>query len=730
MFSVHLTRFGALMLVVLGGVMWPAEVPAEGRAGSSARRLIQQGAFARALENLSAEGTAGDDQGRLFQRAYCLQQLEKWDQAAGIYLRLLSPGASPGEEDAGPAEEYVLNDYVRLFAATCLLRGEDYAAAETQLDVLLGSSESLLDASARELLGQLYLCQEQRHRAIPVYRRLLAEATNRAEQVRFSYALAEIYQRTEERSEAAALLKDIITNDPSSGSALSALSDYRSLHRGELSGEMYYRAGWVYFHHGRYQEAADAWDDFLDAHPRHELAAEALQLSARACFRGHRYHDSRERCRRLLTVYPRSDEVTAAHYLLARCDEGENHTVAAVERYRQFVRAYPWSQLADDALWRLAGIYERDGDAAGAEREYWELSRQYASRPVANLALWRAGLYAYYRGDAVTAISRLNLFLSHQADGSQAQAAIYWIARAHQASGDLQQAAREMERVIQWADEGYYADRARSWLEITSQPAMLRRESFTAVMADLETASPDGPDDHLQLRLRKGRELIRLGLLSQARRELSAVHQAAHAHPSMTAALIQLYEHHELYGDALRLAVSLQSHWTESRLRQALQPYLYPMGYQGLVESEAQNHRLDPFLILALMRTESLFDPLAESPAGARGLMQIMPATGREIFRQLGAPDESMNSFFEPEWSIRMGAYYLGQQVQAYHGQVQFALAAYNAGPGHASRWLKRWDGIDPDLFVELIDFQETRRFIKKVLATQAHYQRVWGDDG
>jgi len=730
MFSVHLTRLGALLLLVLGGVLWPAEVPTEGRTGPSTRLLIQQGAFERALDNLSAEGTVGDDQGRLFQRAYCLQQLEKWEQAAGIYLRLLSFGASPGEEDAGLAEEYILNDYVRLFGAGCLLQDEAYAAAEAQLHALLGSSESLLGASARELLGQLYLRWEQPQRAIPVYRRLLTEASSRAEQVSFSYALAETYRRVEGRAEAVALLKDIITNNPSSGSALPALSAYRSLHRGELPGEMPYRAGWVYFHHGRYQEAADTWDDFLDAYPRHEFAAETLYLSARACFRDRRYDASRERCHRLLTAHPRSDEVTSAHYLLARCDEGENLIEAAVTGYRQFVRAYPWSQLADDALWRLARIYERDGDVTAAEREYWELSQQYTNRSYAELALWRAGLYAYYRGDAVTALSRLTLFLSRQAGGSRAQAAIYWIARTHQADGNLQQAAREMERVIQRDDEGYYAERARSWLEIMSQPVSARRESFTAVMADLETVSPDGFDDRLRFRLRKGRELIRLGLLSRARQELLAVHEAAHEHPAMTAELLQLYEHHQLYGDALRLAVSLQSHWAQSRLRQALEPYLYPMGYPELVKAEASNHRLDRFLILALMRTESLFDPLAESPAGARGLMQIMPATGREILRQLGAPDESMNSFFEPEWSIRMGAYYLGQQVEAYHGQIQFALAAYNAGPGHASRWLKRWDRIDPDLFVELIDFRETRRFIRKVLATQARYQRVWGDAG
>ena len=107
-----------------------------------------------------------------------------------------------------------------------------------------------------------------------------------------------------------------------------------------------------------------------------------------------------------------------------------------------------------------------------------------------------------------------------------------------------------------------------------------------------------------------------------------------------------------------------------------------------------------------------------------------MPATGREIAERLGVPGGQDISPFDPAWSIRMGVFYLGQQIQAYGGQIQFALAAYNAGPGNTNRWLRRFDGIDPDLFVELIDFRETRQFIKRVLTAQSRYRKVWGHAG
>jgi soluble lytic murein transglycosylase len=747
MFTIPRAWLGALALTVLGGLLFPSEVPTQERPVASTRMLIQQGSFARALEILSAEDPAGNDDGHLFQRAYCLQQLRRWRQAAEIYLRLLPPDVSPDADDSQhqvPSEDaswvgasgdqvnndHVINDYVLFFAATCLLHSQEYAAAEAHLQTLLSQSGSLLTTEARELLGQLYLSWEKPHQAIEVYGQLLAEFSGRDEQARFSYALAEAYRQAGRLTEAAVLLEGIIRDYPSSREALSALSAYRSLPAGKLSGEMLYRAGWVYFHHGRYEEAAEAWERFLHAHPRHELAPEALFLSARASFREGRYDLARERCGRLLSAHPRGALLTSARFLLARCDEGEGLTGAAVERYRQFVETYPWSQLADDALWRLARIHERDGNLAVAEREYWHLSQQYASRQDADLALWRAGLYAFFRGDTRTALSRLNRFLRRQAGGAQIQGAMYWIARAHLAEGQRDQAVREMRKVIEWDEDGYYADRARSWLNIPADPVTLHRETITAVFSDLVAESPAGPPQHLWLRLRKGQELVRLGMLSRARRELSVVRGAAHEHPAVMTSLLQLYEEYQLYGDVLRLTVSLQAHRPESRVRDRLWPYLYPRGYQEVVAAEAENYHLDPYLILALVRTESLFDPLAESSAGARGLMQIMPATGREIARKLGAPSEDASSFFAPEWNIRMGVYYLWQQYQAYHGQVQFALAAYNAGPGNTNRWLRRLQGVDPDLFVELIDFSETRQFIKKVLAAQVRYQRIWEHAG
>jgi len=739
--AVRRSWHNAVLLTVLTGLAFPPANAAEEQTATEVRTLIQQGSFARALEELSGGQSGSAKELRLFQRAYCLQRLERWSPAAALYKDLISSGetteahdsqasAAPVETQESVAIDSVLQDYLLLFAATCLFQTEDFSTAEEYLRSLLGRSESLLLTEAEELLGELFLRRGRHREAIRIYRRLSAESSGRSEQARFQYRLAEAYRQAGEAIQSAALLKEIITDHPSSGEALQALEDYRDLGNEALAGEMLHRAGWVYYYNRRYDLAAGVWEQFVEAHRGSELAARALFLSARAHFRADRYESARERCRRLLSEYPRSDRLTSSVFLRARCDEEQGLTGKAIEGYRRFVETYPWSQLADDALWRLAGIAERDGRLADAEREYWNLSQRYASREDALLALWRAGLYALYRGDTGTARSRLQLLLSRGSGGEYTPGALYWIARAHAADGDRHLAERRMEEVIQVSGEGYYSDLAACWLGRVPQPETVGGEQLANVLLDMMGASSADLPDSLRFRLQKGRELIRLGLLSRARQELRAIHRYAHDYPAAVEELLDLYDTCQLPGDALRLVVSLRSRWPETRRRRVLQPYLYPRGYARLVAAEAETSGLDPYLVLALMRTESLFDPLAQSPAGAQGLMQIMPATGREIADRLGRSGEDETNPFDPRWSIRMGVTYLGQQLRAYRGQIQFALAAYNAGPGNTNRWLKRWEGVDPDLFVELIDFRETRRFIKKVLAARNRYRKVWGHAG
>lgn len=139
---------------------------------------------------------------------------------------------------------------------------------------------------------------------------------------------------------------------------------------------------------------------------------------------------------------------------------------------------------------------------------------------------------------------------------------------------------------------------------------------------------------------------------------------------------------------------------------------IYPLKYQDLIVKYSTLHRVDPSLTAAVIMQESRFNPTAVSPMGAKGLMQIMPATASTIARGVG---QSNYSLFDPETAIKFGTWHLSVTLQKYGGNVDATLAAYNAGGGNADKWIKL--GI-----LGNIPFKETRNYVVNV----KNYQKIY----
>jgi len=152
---------------------------------------------------------------------------------------------------------------------------------------------------------------------------------------------------------------------------------------------------------------------------------------------------------------------------------------------------------------------------------------------------------------------------------------------------------------------------------------------------------------------------------------------------------------------------------------------VYPWPYREVVERYAKANGLDPYLVAAVIRVESSFRSSAVSPKGARGLMQIMPATGAWVALEMSLPNFHPDQLFDVELNIRMGTWYLRHlSLQFEHELV--ALAAYNGGRGNVKNWLAQgvWSGQEKD--VERIPFPETRNYVWRVLRTQAIYRELY----
>lgn len=143
----------------------------------------------------------------------------------------------------------------------------------------------------------------------------------------------------------------------------------------------------------------------------------------------------------------------------------------------------------------------------------------------------------------------------------------------------------------------------------------------------------------------------------------------------------------------------------------------YPLAYEDIIKREAAAHDLDPFLVAAIVRSESGFNPNVTSPVGARGLMQLMPLTAQGIARRLGESDFTLDKLYEPELNIRYGTFHMQGLMGRYNSDLEPAIVAYNGGGGAGDRYRAGERSTVPT---------ESLNYVKKVLAAKQAYEELY----
>ncbi|HEX6176166.1 MAG TPA: lytic transglycosylase domain-containing protein, partial [Candidatus Binatia bacterium] len=155
----------------------------------------------------------------------------------------------------------------------------------------------------------------------------------------------------------------------------------------------------------------------------------------------------------------------------------------------------------------------------------------------------------------------------------------------------------------------------------------------------------------------------------------------------------------------------------------------YPLAYWEIIQNKAREAELDPYLVVALIRQESLFDTRARSSAAALGLMQLLSTTATRVAKQLGLTPPSTETLFDPELNVTLGTRYLQNLLQRYSNNWFKAIAAYNAGEAAVDRWERDIATEDIEEFVERIPYLETRQYVKLVLRNHRIYKTLYNQD-
>lgn len=271
---------------------------------------------------------------------------------------------------------------------------------------------------------------------------------------------------------------------------------------------------------------------------------------------------------------------------------------------------------------------------------------------------------------------------------------LYWRARALEETGAAEQANAAFQLAAR--ERNYYgfiaADRAGLAYDLNHHPLPEDFETWQRIAG--------------QPAIRRAHELYLLGMTQSARREWQHALESMTSYQMQIAALIAAgWGWH----DRVILTMGRAGAYDDLILR-------FPVPYEEQLRAYSERRRLDLAWVFALVRAESAFMEDARSPAGALGLMQVMPATGTETARSIGLRPFTPDRLTQAEVNVPIGTAYLRQMLDRFDGNMVLATAAYNAGPGSVSRWVRRGECVEPDVWIERIPILETRKYVQRIL--------------
>jgi soluble lytic murein transglycosylase len=402
----------------------------------------------------------------------------------------------------------------------------------------------------------------------------------------------------------------------------------------------------------------------------------------------------------------------------------------------RYVELAPNSPLSSEFMFQAARIRERNRQL-GAAAETWErMIDTYPSASKSYRGLFLAGV-TYYRIENLEKahnVFQRAVVLANQPD--ELAAAYLWVGKVRQTQGDLEGARAAWQQSAQSDPTGYYSERANELLnnrapfsvetqiDLGIDLAQERLQAADWLRATFEIPAGtdlNGPGELAgDPRFTRGTAFWELGLYEAGRNEFEALRKSILTDPVLNFKLLPVLHNMGLYRSAVMVSRQILDLANLDDLGTLKAPVYFNhirfgIYYKDLVLQASQKENLHPLFILSVMRQESMYEGFAISSAGARGLMQIMPATGQEIATGMNWPANYTSAdLYRPEISIPMGARYLARQRDYFNKDLYATLAAYNGGPGNMIRW-NELSGGDQDLLLEVIRAEETRKYIMQI---------------
>jgi soluble lytic murein transglycosylase len=398
----------------------------------------------------------------------------------------------------------------------------------------------------------------------------------------------------------------------------------------------------------------------------------------------------------------------------------------------KMARLYPASKWRLQAILADANSHLIENQLAMYEPLYRACYESFPDDPQAASCHWKVawGHYLRRNPDAAEMLrAHLRLFPASE----DASAALYFLGRLSEAASDGAGARTWFGEIVREYPNYYYTVLARERLAKlgTGQPSPTVTEFLRGVKFPPRARKLNfDPKGNTKLRIERSRMLSLAGLDDWAETELRFGAQTEDQPYILAVELASVATRRSGADQAMRYIKRYAGGYLYMPLDSApaeFWKYAFPIPFRTDLEKFAKQNGMDPFLMAALIRQESEFNPKAVSPSNARGLTQILPSTGRELSRRLKLGPYTAARLFQPTVNLQLGTYYLKTMTDTLGGHFEASLAAYNAGLSRAHSWLSWGEFREPAEFIETVPFAETRNYIQTVLRNADVYRRLYG---
>lgn len=635
----------------------------------------------------------------------------------------------------------ILDDLIAEKAAEAWMAAGEYEKAIQLFQKAIEASGSQDTARLKIRIGQAFEQMNDQEAAIRQYLDAYQSTSNEYYKAQANFLAGKAYQILGFPEQAYARFQDSVNNFPRYYDTYSGLIEL--VNAGQPVNQL--NRGLVNYFAGQYALSAEVLLGYINNNPDHDGTAHHYR--ALALRQINNLEGALEEWRTLIRDHPGDSFYSTAWQELAYTQwafledfEGAANTLLT------FVSQNPSSNEAPNALFSAARILERSNRLTRAAETWERLLQEYPGASISPRAQFLAGI-TYYRlfadEKALNAFQRQVVLSTSPNDQA---AALLWIGKIQQRAGNPEAARAAWQQAASLDPTGYYSERADELLN--NQPPFhppavydlgvdweaereraedwLRERFAIPSEIDLKSSAELSQNPRFQ----RGMALWELGLYQAGRGEFESLREEISSDPAALYRFLNIMLEIGAYRPAIFASRQILNLAGMDNLQTLNAPRFFNLVrfgtyYKDIVMREANETGLHPLLLFSIIRQESFFENFVISSAGARGLMQIMPATGQELASRYGYSNFQVEDLHNPLINIRLGAKYLATQRDYFGGDLYLALAAYNGGPGNAYYWSQLSNG-DPDLFLEVIRFEETQRYIRSIAELMNIYRLIY----